>query len=337
MPLNPFALKKCLATRAWAGAVLIGCWLSSAGATAQAWLPERGEGAFSTTYGFIAVRGHYTSSGDKVPEAAANLQSVLFEVEYGLTDKIALTASVPFIAVRYNSNNPPKPFLRDLFNQTRQATSSGFYAHDFLDDGAWHPTFTDFHANLRYNLVAKPLVLTPYVELVAPSHDYAYVGESSPGRDLWEFQFGTFVGRRLDPWLPKAYAHGQVGFAIPEKSLGVRTTRMNLTMETGYLFTRKFAARGFGSFAHTFSGLLYATDFTTPEIFLTHERLLKATYWHVGGGASYALTRKTEIGADMFIPVAGRATHFGPGVSFRFTRLFERSPRPATVGTHEHP
>jgi hypothetical protein len=298
--------------------------IATAGADAQAWVPQKGEGSLSATYSFLASNGHYTTEGKKVAEAAAQSQSSIVEVEYGLTERLALNASLAFVSIRYNSNNPPTAVLRTLFDQTLQTTGKQFYNHGFLDDGAWHSSVQDIQVNVRYNLVSRPLLITPFVGFTLPSHDYAYVGESAPGRNLREFNFGVSAGRKLDPFAEKMYLHSTIEFAIPQAALGVRTTRTNLFLETGYAVTRRLSLRGFGNYQHTFNGLRFPVDLTTPEISLTHERLLKANWWHVGGGVSYALTPKTEIAADVVSFVAGSDTHYGTGVSLRITRSFQR-------------
>ena len=122
---------------------------------------------------------------------------------------------------------------------------------------------------------------------------------------------------------------GHVAFAIPEESLRVRTNRPNASLEAGYFLTRKLAARGFGDWQHTFNGLYFPGDLTTPELALTHERLMKANYWHLGGGVSYAITAKTEVSADVVTFLTGSDTHYGTGFSLRITRTFMRkSSRP---------
>src|SRR4051794_15901964 len=81
--------------------------LLTASAAGQAWVPEKGEGSFSTSFNYITFGGHFRSDGSRTAEAAANAQSVLFDVEYGLTDKLAVTVSVPIVAARYADTNPP--------------------------------------------------------------------------------------------------------------------------------------------------------------------------------------------------------------------------------------
>lgn len=306
--------------------VCLATFSSATRASAQAWVPEKGEASFSTSYNYIGFRGHFRSDGSQTPEAAADAQSVLFEFEYGVTPKLAFTLSAPIVAARYNSNNPPSAVLRDLFGQAVQAVGGPkVYTHQFLDDERYHATLQDLHFNARYNVAARPLVVTPFIEVVASSHDYAYVGEAAPGRNLWEVQFGANVGKQLDALLRHSYAHAQIGFAIPEESLHVRTNRTNLALEYGYLPTKRLGVHGLANWQHTFRGLHFPADLTTPELTLTHERLLKANYWHLGGGLSYLFNSKTEIGADVVTFVAGSDTHYGTGLSLRCTRSFSLS------------
>ena len=321
----------------WSAAfsVLLLCWFAGT-AAGQAWVPEKGEGSFSTTYNFISSAGHFRTDGSKAAEAAAKSQGVLFDFEYGVTNKFAVTVSLPIVAVRYASSNPASSVLLTLFNQTMSAAAPRTYSHGFLDDGSYHATAQDFRLEARYNLASRPFVVTPFIGLVVPSHDYAYVGEASPGRNLREVQFGANLARRLNPFASNAYLHTQVLFAVPQQNLQVRTTRADLAMEAGYFVTSKVAIRGFGIWQHTFRGLRFPIDLTTPEIALTHERLLKANFWHVGGGVSYAISRKVEIAADMVSFVAGSDTHYGTGVSLSITRSFSirpRSSRPVTPKT----
>lgn len=304
------------------GVALVLLSLFVASAAGQAWVPEKGEGTFSTSFDYINFEGHFRSDGSRTPEAASKSRSFLFDFEYGITDRFALTISLPIVSARYASTNPTSDELLVLFNQAVQAVGPDFYHHGFLDDLQYHTTVQDFRFNARYLLVLHPVVITPFIGSLLPSHDYAYVGEAAPGRNLKEFQFGTDVGRRLNPFLRRAYFDGQFAFAIPEEALNIRTTRSNVALELGYLPTRKLAFRAFGHWQHTFNGLHFPADLTTPEIILTHERLLKASYWHFGGGVSYAITPATDISADIVTFLSGSDTHYGTGVSIRVARSF---------------
>jgi hypothetical protein len=291
-------------------------------ASGQAWVPEKGEGINSTSYEYIAFGGHFRSDGSRTPEAASRSQSFLFDLEYGVTDRLAVTVAVPIVSARYASTNPPSDVLRVLFEEAVQAVGEGFYNHQFLDDLQYHTTLQDFQFNARYNLSSRPVVVTPFVGSAIPSHDYAYVGEASPGRNLKEFQFGTDVARGLDPFLRKAYVNGQLSFAIPEAALKLRTNRTNVSLEMGYSLNHKLAVRGIGLWQHTFTGLHFPDDLTTPERVLTHERLLKANYWHLGGGVSCAVNSSTDLSADVVTFLSGSDTHYGSGIALRISRSF---------------
>ncbi|HET7104554.1 MAG TPA: hypothetical protein VFI20_10755 [Terracidiphilus sp.] len=291
-----------------------------AGSLGQALVPLKGEATLSTAYEYISFEGHFRSDGSRTPEAASKAQSVIFDLEYGVSDRLAITVSLPIVASRYASTNPPSDVLRVLFDETVQTLGAGFYNHQFLDDLQYHATLQDLRFSARYNVSSHPVVVTPFLGSVIPSHDYAFVGESAPGRNLKEFQLGTDVARRLDPLLRKAYVDGQFAYALPEASLDVRTTRANVSLEAGYLLKRSLAVRGFGQWQHTFNGLHFPADLTTPERALTHERLLKANYWHLGGGVSYAVSQNVEVSADMVTFLTGSDTHYGSGVVFRVSR-----------------
>jgi hypothetical protein len=299
----------------------------AATASGQAWVPEKGEGTLSTSFNYIAFGGHFQSDGSRTPQAASRSRSYLFDLEYGLTDKLAATVSLPVVSARYASTNPNSADLLVLFNQAVQEVNSGFYNHGFLDDGNYHTTFQDFHFDVRYNLTSRHVVVTPVIGATFPSHDYAFVGEAAPGRNLKEFRFGTDLARVLDPFLHKAYVDGQLVFTISEQALQVRNNRTNLSLETGYLLSRRLAVRGYGQWQHTFHGLHFPVDLTTPELTLTHDRLLKANYWHLGGGASYALNSKTEVSADVVAFLSGSDTHYGSGVVLTISRGFQLKPR----------
>jgi hypothetical protein len=306
-------------------------------AAGQAWVPEKGEGTFSTSFNYIAFQGHFRSDGSRTPEAASRSRSYLFDIEYGLTDKLAATVSLPIVSARYASNNPTSADVLILFNQAIQAVDGGFYNHGFLDDENYHTTPQDFHFDVRYNLTSRHLVVTPLIGATFPSHDYAFVGESAPGRNLKEFRLGTDIARALDPFLHKAYVDGQLVYTIPEQALQLRTNRTNLSLEMGYLLIRRLAVRGYGQWQHTFHGLHFPVDLTTPELTLTHERLLKANYWHLGGGVSYAITSNADLSADVVTFISGSDTHYGSGLvigishSFRIKQHAHNRPRVDTV------
>jgi hypothetical protein len=288
----------------------------------QAWVPDKGEATFSTSFNYVAFDGHFQDDGSRTTDGASRARSFLFGLEYGITDKLALDVTLPIVSTRYSGSNPTSSDLLALYQQAIQAIGVGFYSHQFLDDGAYHTTLQDIHTNVRYGLVFRPLLVTPFIAATIPSHNYAYVGESAPGRNLKDIQFGTDIARRLDPLLSKAYVDSQFSFTVSQAALNVRTNHTNASIEAGYLLNRKFAIRVAGQWQHSLGGLHFPQDLTTPELALTHDRLLRANFWHLGGGASYAINSKTDLSADVITFLSGSNTHYGTGLALELSRSF---------------
>src|SRR4051812_39311150 len=92
------------------------------GAQAQAWLPAAGEGTVSIQWQNVFSRDHFVPT---TPVDIGHIEShaVVFDVTYGLTDKVAVDVSLPFIASKYDGPQPHPTAL---------------------DDGAYHGAVQDF-------------------------------------------------------------------------------------------------------------------------------------------------------------------------------------------------
>src|SRR5215472_16377347 len=104
----------------YGGLALVSFVLFVTSAAGQAWVPEKGEGTLSTSFDCINFEGHFNDDWSRTPEAASKSRSFLFDFEYGLTDRFAITVSLPIVSARYASNNPSSDDLLVLFNQAVQ-------------------------------------------------------------------------------------------------------------------------------------------------------------------------------------------------------------------------
>ena len=82
------------------GWVVVG-GLTATDAAAQAWLPPKGEGAVSVLYQNLFTREHFLAGGGRIDRGHIQSNNLLFDVTYGLTDKMALTLAAPFIRTQY--------------------------------------------------------------------------------------------------------------------------------------------------------------------------------------------------------------------------------------------
>jgi hypothetical protein len=157
---------------------------------AQAYIPAAGDGTVSVAFQSVHSSAQLDSKGQEgVPVEDWDNQSLISHVEYGVTDKFAVHASLPFMMTRYKGWNP----------------------HSDYDDGTYHSTFQDFYFGMRYGVVQSPgFALAPFVEVVIPSHSYPSQVQSAPGRDVRVVNVGTAVGGFLDNVLPGLYFQSRI-------------------------------------------------------------------------------------------------------------------------------
>jgi hypothetical protein len=274
-------------------------------AFSQAWVPEKGEGSVSVTYQKLAGYDHFDLAGARQKVGTDRAQSVSLEFEYGVTHKLAVNADVLYVASKYNGSFPEGPL-------------------DF--DGRYHPAFQDAHLQVRYNVLEKPLMLTPFVSVTVPTHHYETSGHTATGRDFYELLLGVNAGRQLGPVLPGVYLEGRYSYAILKHFQGLNLNRSNLDTEVGWLATKRLTLRLLGAWQKTYGGLRAPIDFEGPgtEQFEFHDRVLRANYFRLGGGATYSVNRKFDIYLGYGGSVSGRNTLATGGLAIGLTWRFSR-------------
>jgi hypothetical protein len=286
--------------------------LSPAAAAAQAFTPPPQVGSVTFGWQWVDNTGHILSDGTFLPRGQSVTTSAMVEVEYGVTDRIAATASVPYVFARYTGLNPPISQLeRDNCR-------------------CWHSSFQDLSISGRYRFGDEFWALTPSVRYTMPTHDYPYRGEAVVGPNLKQILLGVTAAWRLAPLLPKASIQGGYTFAFTEKVNDlVRPNRSNVSFSFGYSLTRALYVHGGALYQTMHDGLTIAEiPQTAPALLAEGDRLLKMRYWHVTGGVSYSAGF-----ADLFFSVQpyvwGRDTHDGIAYTLGSTWYFDFSrPQP---------
>jgi hypothetical protein len=272
--------------------LLITSWLS-----AQAWLLPQGEGTVSLSYQNLFVRDHVYYLGDAHDIGHILSHALYLDVDYSLTDRLAVRFAVPYVVGKYYG---PRPHQLPL------------------DDGTYHSTFQDFTLDVRYNVSRRPVVFTPYFRAVIPSNNYPYFAHSAAGRDLREYHLGANFGRRLDPILPKAYLQARYSYAFVERVLGIAPNRSNAEFELGYFLTPRFSLLGMGQWMYTHSGV----DFVWPlfhgglvgDQWIHHDQIGKSSLLDLGGGFAYAVTPSWQVFFSAARSVEGRNGHLHAAV-----------------------
>ncbi|MEO7837080.1 MAG: hypothetical protein ABIS21_05510 [Acidimicrobiales bacterium] len=276
---------------------------------AQAWLPPKGEGVVSLTFGHYAFDGHFDSDGTRDPFGGTRARSVNVEASYALTDRLTVSAGLPFVSSRLSGAFPRGVPLGPL------------------DDGHYHGDLQDFRAEARFLALDGPLVAAPFVAVGIPT-GYEVVGEAVPGKGIKEALLGVNVGRTLAPLLPRAYAHVRYSYAILEKVLPDVTSlnRSNADFELGYGITRSSSVRGTAGWQMTHGGLDLEDMRTNPQFFRSHDRAARTNYFSLGAGAAWDATRSIGVFGAFVKTLSGENAHqarsFYLGVSCRFGGSF---------------
>jgi hypothetical protein len=272
-------------------------------ARAQAWLPAKGEGAVSVVYQDVFVQNHYLGT-TLVDAGHIQTQTVLVDITYGVTDKLAVTFGIPWVASKY-SGDKPHP-IADLSGPV--PTFSGVSP---LDDGAYHQTLTDIRFDVRYNIAKKWIVLTPFIGSVTPSHDYMTFAHAAPGQNTDVLQVGVSAAKLLDGVVPGLFVQGRYAYGIAEKFIDISHNRSNVDLELGYFVTPKLRVLGLSTARVTHGGIdLPLNPFTLPPFeLLYHDRIMREDFLNFGGGAAFALSENLDLFGSMLHTVVGRNGH----------------------------
>ena len=289
-------------------AALVAVLIVPASAAAQAFTPPPRVGSVTVAWQWIDNTGHILTDGTFAQRGQSVTSSVLAELDYGITERLAATVAAPFVFAKYTGQLPPFSGLE------RDACR------------CWHQSFQDFSIAGRYRLGDEFWALTPQVRVVVPSHDYPYRGEAVVGPNLNQVLLGVSGAWRLAPALPKASLQAAYNFALVEKAgEDLRANRSNVATSLGYALTRSLYVHGGALFQKTHGGLTaFDLAVAPPDQRAQGDRLLKMRYWHLTGGLSYSAGF-----ADLFFSVEpyvwGRDTHDGIAYPVGSTWYFDSS------------
>jgi hypothetical protein len=289
------------ARRRVSGAGIALFFLASAG-LAQAWLAPKGEASFGTAYQNIYTRDHLFADGDVFDSGRIRMNMFVFGLTYSFTDRLAASASVPYVSARYDGRSP-------------HATS--------VDNGSYHGGFTDLRLDVRYNLWREPAVITPFVSAIIPTHDYPTFAHAALSSGLEQYVVGIAAGRRLDPILDAGFAQLRYGYTFAEEVLGVSHDRSNVDLEIGYFVTPSLGVSAIGSYQKTHGGIELpvpgtpaSAAFRRTPYYVHHDQLAQSNFVNVGGSVSYALTGTMDVFVAYQSMVWGENAHaIQPGLA----------------------
>jgi len=273
----------------------------------QAWLPARGEGSVSLSYLGMGTSDHLISSGAAFDRGPTRLNTVTAGVQYGITDRLAVSADVPYVASKFTLTPGLLPNAHD-----EVAT---------IDDGRYRGTFQDFHAAVKYNAVRGAIMFTPFFELTLPTHHYETFGHSAPGKYLREYRVGANVGRLLRPILPRGYFDLRYSYSFVQELAGLNLDRNNVDLEVGYFLKSSVAVRLIGAVQKTVGGVESLVPPDSP-FFPIHDRVERGHYSRIAGGVTFSLRKNVDLYLLLVSTLSGKNiqafTAPGIGISWNF-------------------
>lgn len=273
----------------------------------QAWLPAKGEGYFSLNYQSMFSGDHLR--GDRLVSNRGPMRSSVVSagILYAITDRLTVGADMPYVATKFTLAPGLLPSAHDLEAKN--------------DDGRYHGTLQDLRGTVRYNAVRGPLMVTPFFQVVIPTHHYQTFGHAGTGRYLREYQVGFSMGRLLNPILPRAYFDLRYGYSFVQSLGNLNLDRNNVDLEIGYFLKRYLSVRAVGGLQKTLGGIEIPIPETSP-FFSIHDRVERAHFSRMGGGASLVVRKNMDVHGLFLATLSGRNTHsftvLSLGVSWNF-------------------
>ena len=255
---------------------------------AQAWLSPKGDGVVTLLYQNNIDRLHSFGDGRTKDRGHTYLDAMYVNTDFSLTDRLAVSVNLPFIAGKYVGPFP------HLLVRGEPSTAVA------LDDGTYHGGLQDFRFNVRYALSQRDLKIAPFFQATVSSHDYPTLGHAAVGFDESEYRMGVSVGRRLNPILPKAFVQGLYAFGMtPVVAANVALKRSYAELQFGYLLNRRVTLQGSSVLTWSHTGIdfdynLFPTNFT-DEQYLNHDRIARAKLLDTSGSVAYQVNRSTNF------------------------------------------
>jgi hypothetical protein len=269
---------------------------------AQAWVSPKGDGVVSVLYQYDIERLHTYSDSRTLDKGHTYFNAVITDADFSLTDQLAVRVSLPFIEGKYVGSFP------HLTIRGQRDTAVA------LDNGDYHGGFQDFRFNVRYALRKRALKVTPFFQLTEPSHGYPTFAHAAIGFHETEYRMGVNVGRRLDPFLPKAFIQGQYAFGLsPTVAAGIAPKRSYGELQLGYLLNRHFSVQGSSVLLYSHNGIDY--DYTlfpgnlSVEQYLNHDRISRSKLLDANGSVAYQVNASTSFFVSIGHSFYGRNGH----------------------------
>ena len=228
---------------------------------AQAWTPPAGGGSIWLTTQTLHADAHTEGDGDYAHNIDLRAYSLTVAMDYGLTDRLALSVALPYVTSRYRGPIP--------------------HPGSKVDDGQFHGAISDVDVELRYKALDGPIVLTPFVGGQWPTHGYQTLGHASAGKGITEYALGFDLGHPASWASDSLYLGAGYSYSIVEKVHDeISVNRTNVDLRAAYYVTPRLSVQASSMWQRTHGGLDIPLNADARLNHAAHhDQMLRADHW----------------------------------------------------------
>jgi hypothetical protein len=262
----------------WAVLASLGAWAETAAAQTQTWVPGKGHGSVSVAYQDLYIATHTLSNGAHGFPGTIDNHSVFIGLDYGLTDRLAVSVGLPFKSNRFVGPGVHNP-----------GTLDDDHGESFMDDGQYHGGWQNVSVTLRYLWKDEGLQVTPFVSFGSPTHDYTTFAHAALGTGQQSLEMGVNIGQRLAPPRQNLYWRAGLSYSVMEKVEDRRVNHTTLSAEVGYFLTPRLSASVLATFQRTYNGFDFPQDYPNQhdDHYYHHDQNLRNDFNNYGAALSF--------------------------------------------------
>ncbi len=266
--------------------------------SAQTWVPPKNQGLVLLNYQYQNIGDHVLADERRFDLGEIQSHSLLFGLDLGMTDRLAMNVALAFVSSRYQGPFPEAD----------------------LDDGSFNNAVQDGSVGARYMVLKAPFVLTPFASYGFPTHNYQVVGHAAVGRNLNAFTLGLGAGRDFYPLLPNGYFQATHAYSFREDIDVFNLDTHSLFLELGYMATSSLSLRGFGNYLTTVNGVQWGEGGGHGHI---HDQAAGTESVILGAGLGYQFSYRVGSFVSIMTMVDGKNTHDATGINIGTSYYFE--------------
>ena len=292
---------------------LAGAFAGTAAADNQVSVPGKGRGELTLAVQNLFIDDHTNWLGQHGHPGTITTNTVYLHLDYGLTDKWAVSVGLPWRSSKFAGVAPHNPGTLD--------DDHGQY---FMDDGNFHGGWQDWSLGVRYAWRTEPFLITPFLEFGTPARDYTTFAHAAVGTGQWRVEAGVNVGKQFSGRLRNLYFVGGVAYAWMQP-VDRRVNHATFTAELGWFITPTLSARLNIAKQKTYNGFDFPIDFPNQhdDHFFYHDQNLRNDYVNAGIGFDWQATEKDRFFFNQGRTLHGENTHLVKySVTLGYSRAF---------------